>query len=93
MDLRDSLIRDLIIIGTNDQRLQEKLLSEVDLTLERAVNARRTAELIRQRVEVLQNELRSVHLTRKQVSKKKNRITVNNLLKVRKSFFHQQRKN
>ena len=30
-ELRDSLIKDMIIIGTNDLRLQEKLLSETDL--------------------------------------------------------------
>ena len=32
-ELRDSLIKDMIIIGINDLRLQEKLPLETDLTL------------------------------------------------------------
>ena len=36
---RDSLIKDMIIIGTNDLYLQEKLLSETDLTLEFVIKA------------------------------------------------------
>lgn len=38
-ELCDSLVRDVIIIGTNNLRLQEKLLAESDLTLERGVKA------------------------------------------------------
>ena len=72
MGLRDSLIRDLIIIGTNDVRLQEKLLAQTDLTLDKAVNAGRTAEITRHSAEMLQKELKSVHFTRKQSSKHKN---------------------
>ena len=46
-ELRDSLIKVMIIIGTNDLRLQEKLRSETDLTLEIAIKADQTAEATR----------------------------------------------
>ena len=41
---RNSHIKDMIIIETNDLRLQEKLLSETDLTLEMAIKAGQTTE-------------------------------------------------
>lgn len=71
-ELCDSLVRDVIIIGTNDIRLQEKLLAESDLTLERAIKAGRTTELTRQRLGVLQREIKSVNFTKKSPSNKKN---------------------
>lgn len=71
-ELCDSLVRDVIIIGTNNLRLQEKLLAESDLTLERAVKAGRTAELTKQRLGILQRETKSVNYTKKSSSNKKN---------------------
>lgn len=71
-ELCDSLVRDVIIIGTNNLRLQEKLLAESDLTLERAVKAGRTAELTTHRLGILQRETKSVNYTKKSSSNKKN---------------------
>ncbi|KAL3993481.1 complement component 3 [Sarotherodon galilaeus] len=39
-DLRDSMIRDQIVFGTNEKKLREKLLRETELTLESAIKIR-----------------------------------------------------
>ncbi|OCT95534.1 hypothetical protein XELAEV_18013221mg [Xenopus laevis] len=43
--LRDSLIRDRLVIGCNDQKVQERFLREHDLTLEKAIRICQAAEL------------------------------------------------
>ena len=47
--LSDSLIRDTIVIGVRDKALREKLLSENDLTLERAVQMCQAREVTQSR--------------------------------------------
>ena len=47
-DLKESLIRDRIIVGTNDARCQEKLLQETDITLEKALEIARSFEASKQ---------------------------------------------
>lgn len=60
-ELRDSLIKDMIIIGTNNLHLQEKLLSETDLTPRVAIKAGQTAEATRQQVGLLKGESKEVN--------------------------------
>ena len=53
-DQEESLIRDRIIIGGVDFRLQEQLLREVDLNLSKALNICCTVEATKEQVELLQ---------------------------------------
>ncbi len=43
--LKDSLIHDMIVIGTNDSKVQEKLLRETDLNLGRAIQIAKSSEI------------------------------------------------
>ena len=43
-NLQDSLIKDMIVCGTKDNYLRERLLWECDLTLSKAINAGHAAE-------------------------------------------------
>ena len=48
--LRDSLIRDMIIIGTGDRKLQERLLRKTDITLDDAIKEGQTPEATKKEV-------------------------------------------
>lgn len=50
---KNRMIRDKIVIGVRDQRVQQKLLEVKDLTLERTVDICRSAELSREFVKTL----------------------------------------
>jgi hypothetical protein len=54
-DQKDRMIRDKIVIGVQDRRTQQKLLEVKDLTLEKAVDICRSAELSREFVKTLSN--------------------------------------
>lgn len=69
--LRESLIKDVLIIGTNDVHLQEKLLATKEVTLESAVEAGRSAEQSKENVQMLQGDMKSVNLTQKEKTQKK----------------------
>ena len=43
-DLKDELIRDRIVCGTNSERIKERLLREQDLTLDKALLTRRAED-------------------------------------------------
>jgi hypothetical protein len=58
-ELRDSLTRDMIVIGVQDRKLQEKLLRENNLTLENAIIYGQTCEITRKHTEELQGQLTS----------------------------------
>lgn len=47
-DLKNSMIRDQIVFGTNEKKLREKLLREADLTLESAIKICQANELAKQ---------------------------------------------
>ncbi|XP_063394114.1 uncharacterized protein LOC134679168 [Cydia fagiglandana] len=49
----DRMLRDRIVVGIREQRVQQKLLEIKDLTLERAVDVCRSAELSREHARVL----------------------------------------
>ena len=70
-ELRDSLIKDMIIIGNKDLCLQEKLLSETDLMLEFAIRAGQIAEVTRRQVELLKREPKEVNFTKRDPPQKK----------------------
>lgn len=53
----ESLIRDRVVIGIVDKQLQEVLLRESDLTLSKAMNQCRAAELSRQQSQVMQGKV------------------------------------
>ena len=52
--LQESLIRDMIIIGLLDKKLQERLLREINLTLDKTVEICQTIELIRSHAKAIQ---------------------------------------
>ena len=58
-ELCNSLIRDVIIMGLLDNKLRERLLRELDLTLENVVKYGQAAEETKQHVRVLQRQLES----------------------------------
>ena len=53
-DLKKSLIRDVIIIGLHNKKLQERLLREINLTLERTVEICQKIELTRSHAKAIQ---------------------------------------
>lgn len=53
---KDRMLRDRIVIGVRDRRSQQKLLEVKDLTLERAVDICRSAELSNEHVKMLSKE-------------------------------------
>lgn len=54
--LKDSLIKDRIVCGINNDQVRERLLREGDLTLERAVEICRAAEASKQQLRALADE-------------------------------------
>ena len=55
-ELKDSLIRDIIVIGILDKRVQERLLRESELTLKRAIEISTSSEQTKQHTEALRQE-------------------------------------
>jgi len=53
----ESLIRDRIVFSCSDSRLQERLLREGDLTLQKALNICRAAEATKEQVKLLQSSV------------------------------------
>lgn len=54
-DQEESLIRDRVVLGCADHRVQERLLREPDLTLQKALDICRAAEATKGQMQVLQN--------------------------------------
>ena len=50
--IKDSLIRDQIVVGINDPKLRERLLRETDLTLEKAIKLCRITEQSREQSKI-----------------------------------------
>ena len=53
--LQDELLRDMLIIGMADKRIQESLLRKSNLTLAKVVAVSQTAEITRKRAKSMQN--------------------------------------
>ena len=58
-DLRDSLLRDIIICGLYDNKLRERMLREPDLDLQKAIQLGQAAEDTKQHLEDLSSEMTS----------------------------------
>ena len=54
LELRESLLKDMIIIGSSDKKLQERLLRE-NVSLDRTVEIRRTVEITLSQANITQN--------------------------------------
>ena len=54
--LQDSLVKDMIIIGTNDKALQERLLRDPEMDLLKAIRHGQAAELTRKHAKALQSD-------------------------------------
>ena len=54
--LKDSLIRDQVVVGIRDTKLKEKLLRDEHLTLERAITTCLASEVAKQQMKVLQGD-------------------------------------
>lgn len=55
-DMEDRMLRDRIVMGIRDRKLQQKLLENKDLTLELAVNKCRVTELSKEHAQVIQKQ-------------------------------------
>lgn len=55
-ELEDRMLRDRIVMGVKDQKIQRKLLENHDLTLDKAVSMCRTAELSREHARLIQRD-------------------------------------
>lgn len=70
-DQLDSLIRDRLVIGSNDQRVQERMLREAeDLTLEKALSICRAAEATKEQMKTLRSDEHSEATPIDQIKKK-----------------------
>lgn len=68
--LKDSLDRDRIVCGTQDNALHERLLRETGLTLEKCVTTCRAAETTRAQAMELRREESAVHIVKKEQKRK-----------------------
>ncbi|XP_030755156.1 uncharacterized protein K02A2.6-like [Sitophilus oryzae] len=63
---KDSLIRDRIVLGITNLRLQERLLTREDLNLEKAINECRVAEISKLQIDEVQKDQKQVYGVRKE---------------------------
>ena len=75
LELRESLLKDMLIIGLSDKNLQERLLRENNVSLDRTVEICRTVEITRSQANIIQNGVSS-DLNVDEI--RKNRRPVNN---------------
>jgi len=55
-DLRESLIRDIVVIGVLDEKGRERMLRESELTLKKAIEIGHSSEQTKQHTEILRQE-------------------------------------
>lgn len=68
--LKESLIRDIMILGLKEDRLREILLRECDLKLENALNIARSSERARRQFEVIAHKKESSDFSVNNISRK-----------------------
>ena len=73
--LRDSLIRDRLILGVKNDRARKKLLEQKDLTLDKALDILRTAELTEMRASEISTEEANVNRVKLRKTKSPNSRT------------------
>ena len=76
--LRDSLIRDRLILGVKNDRARKKLLEQKDLTLDKALDILRTAELTEIRASEISTEEANVNRVKLRKTKSPNSRTEDN---------------
>uniref|UniRef100_A0A6P7EX44 Uncharacterized protein LOC114324156 n=1 Tax=Diabrotica virgifera virgifera TaxID=50390 RepID=A0A6P7EX44_DIAVI len=81
---RDEMIRDRLVIGIRDTQLQQRLLDENDLNLDKVINAGRTAEISKKQAKTLQGkhnshvtQNESINVIEKRTNKKKSNHALN----------------
>lgn len=72
-NLKDSLIKDRIVIGIHDEDLQRRLLKEEELNLEKCVSMCKTAELAKHQVKIINDENNKIHILRTRSTEKDNK--------------------
>ena len=78
-ELKNSLIRDKIVIGICDKKTQERLLGESELSLEKALQICRAAEEIKMKCQVAQRAPRRLTMsTARVIGLVKGQININN---------------
>lgn len=65
-DQEDRMLRDRIVIGVTDKKLQQKLLAVSDLTLDKAVDMCRASELSKTQVKMMQQQATFVDAIKRQ---------------------------
>ena len=88
--LKDSLIKDMIIIGTRDKKLQEKLLSKPTVTLTQVIEAGQAAEQSRKHKKTL-NEKEYLHVDKVHVKEAKGYSKSDMIMKCRYCSYQHQR--
>lgn len=63
--MESDMIRDKIVFSTTDQRLKERLLREVNLTLEKTVDICRAAEAAKTQIQAMAEQTKTVHVIKK----------------------------
>lgn len=56
-DMRDQLIRDLIVVGIRDDKLSEKMQLDPDLTLEKAISLARQSEAVKKQQPLIRGQI------------------------------------
>jgi hypothetical protein len=59
-DMRDQLIRDLIVVGIRDDKLSEKMQLDPDLTLDKAISLARQSEAVKKQQPLIRGQIEPV---------------------------------
>ena len=70
-DVKDTLIKDVIIIGVTDKRLRERMLREPEINLDKAIQLGKTAEQTKLHSKELKDEFEVNEVRRKNREKEK----------------------
>lgn len=72
-NLKDSLVKDRIVLGVNDEDVQRRLLKEQNLDLEKSISICQAAELAKSQVKMINTESNKVHILRTKHIEKENK--------------------
>ena len=67
----NNMIRDKIVFSVNDQHLKERLLREPELTLEKAIDLCRAAEIAKSQMQAMGEQSKVIHAMQKKVTEAK----------------------
>ena len=70
---KDNLLRDMLVIGLNNKRLQEKLMRELDLTLDKVIKACQNDELTHEHVKQIQEKKKDDDVSIDKIGKHRSR--------------------